>query len=105
MSKRVRRQFPAGKILEILRKHFVGKEAISSLCKEYDITPTDFYRWQKRLFEDGEQTFERKKKGNSAEKQLSQKVDALEEKVARKDAVLGELMEEHIRLKKNLGEI
>jgi len=33
------------------------------------------------------------------------KIEALEAKVQRKDAVIAELMEEHVQLKKSLGEI
>ena len=35
---------------------------------------------------------------------LERKVSALEEKLARKNDVLAELMEEHVALKKSLGE-
>jgi hypothetical protein len=35
---------------------------------------------------------------------LERKVSALEEKLARKNEVLSELMEEHVALKKSLGE-
>ena len=35
----------------------------------------------------------------------SRRIEALEQKLRRKDEVLGELMEEHIALKKELGEL
>jgi transposase-like protein len=105
MSERKRRTFQPELILKILKKHLVDKVPISELCTKHNITPTDFYRWQKRLFEQGEGIFERGHSGNSEMKRLNEKVDSLQDKIARKDEVLGELMEEHVRLKKNLGEI
>ena len=37
-------------------------------------------------------------------RQLEQRVEALQAKLVRKDEVIGELMEDHVRLKKSLGE-
>jgi len=104
MEKKSRRSFDPGVILKILRRHLVEKVPISDLCDEYKILPTDFYRWQKKLFEEGDQVFQRGQGADSAVKRLTQERDAARAKVERKNEVLSELMEEHIRLKKSLGE-
>lgn len=52
------------------------------------------------------QAFETKNsdvKQKAADSKAEQKITALEAKIVRKDEVLGELMEEHIKLKKSLG--
>ncbi len=76
---------------------------ISDLCEELGTQPTQFYRWQQPFFENGVSAFERSSKPRTSTEQ--QRIAALEQKIRRKDEVLAELMEEHITLKKSLGEI
>jgi len=96
-----RRLTPEQKIA-ILKAHLVDKKPISDLCDQHGLQPSQFYRWQQEFFERGSVIFEsRGKKPSTA---LERKVTALEEKLARKDSVLAELMEEHMALKKSLGE-
>jgi len=61
-----------------------------------------FYRWQQQLFENGASVFA--PRARSARDPLADKVKALEEKLTRKNEVLSELMEEHVMLKKELGD-
>jgi transposase-like protein len=105
MDRKKRRSFEPALIVKILRRHLVEKVPISDLCDEYKILPTDFYRWQKRLFEEGEQVFLRASGGGDAElRRVSQERDEARARLERKHEVLSELMEEHVRLKKSLGE-
>lgn len=97
-----RKNYSASEKVAILRKHLVEKVAISALCEEYKLQPTVFYRWQKEFFENGAAAFETTRKPSE---QPSQRLQMLESKLARKDEVLGELMEEYVALKKSLGEI
>ena len=89
--------------VSILRRHLIGKENVSDICDELQLNLNMFYRWQKELFENGAAAFRATSKttSNAAEK----KIAALEAKLRRKNEVMGELMEEHIQLKKNLGEL
>jgi transposase len=102
MSRKQRRPHTADEKVAILRRHFLDRVAISDLCREYSIQPTQFYRWQKQFFENGAAAFGPPQKAEPAP--LVRKVAALEDKLARKNEVLSELMEEHVRLKKELGE-
>jgi transposase-like protein len=52
MSKR--RRFSEKKKVEILRRHLLEGEALSDVCDEYDLSPSQFYRWQKKFFEYGQ---------------------------------------------------
>lgn len=103
-SKKARMQYSGKEKIKILRKHLIEKVAVSEICDEYKIAVSVFYKWQGQLFEQGDKVFSQT---NNREKtkpsQLEQKVVALEEKLIRKAEVLSELMEEHIKLKKNLG--
>jgi len=62
-----------------------------------------FYRWQKQLFENGEAAFTQKRFG-AIERKLTHQIELLGEKLKRKDEVIAEIMEEHVALKKGLGE-
>jgi transposase len=90
------------------RKNYSGQEKIdhilvSDLCDEYNLQPTVFYRWQREFFENGAAAFE---KDNSRQKKAEEKrIAKLEAKLQTKNEVLSELMEEHIQLKKDLGEL
>jgi len=87
----------------ILKRHLVDHVAVSDLCDEYQLQPTIFYGWQKQFFENGASAFVRE---GSREKRIEeQRIQHLEDKLRRKHEVLSELMEEHIKLKKDLGEL
>ena len=98
-----RKHFSAAEKMAILRRHLLEQAPVSDLCDEFGIHPTLFYRWQKQLFENGAAAFEYHPK--HAQDAASKKVAALEEKLTRKNEVLSELMEEHIKLKKALGDV
>ena len=102
MIKKRKNYTPEEKVA-ILKKHFVEKESISDLCDKHNLQPTVFYRWQKQFFENGTSAFKRQSKSNTSN--IEKKVTALEQKIIQKNEVLAELMEEHIALKKSLGEI
>ena len=98
-----RRQFSPEQKIKILRQHLLEKTPISEVCEKHQITPTQFYQWQKTLFENGPAAFARtsgRRPHNSAEERVAK----LEDKLKRKDEVIAEIMAEYIGLKKNLGE-
>jgi len=101
----IRRRFTAQEKVAILREHFIDKVPVSQVCDKHGINPTAFYRWQKEFFENGAAAFEGKQpRTDGKTRQLEQRVEALQAKLVRKDEVIGELMEDHVRLKKSLGE-
>lgn len=98
---RKRKQYTGEEKLAILRKHLLEGVAVSDICDAYDLQPTVFYRWQKQLFEEGAVVFRRP--NDTEAKRLQQQVTRLEEKLEKKNEVLGELLEEYVALKKDLG--
>lgn len=101
-----RRHFNAEQKMAAVRRHLLEAVPVSQLCDELGIAPSNFYLWQRELFENGQAVFERNGRANhKAEAVKDQKIAALEAKLRRKDEVLAELMEEHVQLKKSLGEL
>ena len=98
---RKRKQYTGEEKLAILRKHLLEGVAVSDICDEHDLQPTVFYRWQKQLFEEGAVVFRRP--NDREAKKLQRQVIQLEEKLVKKNEVLGELLEEYVALKKDLG--
>lgn len=101
---RERRHFSPQQKLAVLKRHLVDGVPVSDLCDEHRILPTQFYQWQKQLFENGAAAFERKTKhpGPSTEER---KIEALQAKLATKNEVIAELMEDNVLLKKLDGAI
>lgn len=97
-----RRHFTAEQKIAILRQHLLEHVAVSDLCDEHGIQPSVFYRWQQQLFENGASALA--PRARSARDPLADKVKALEDKLTRKNEVLSELMEEHVKLRKELGD-
>ncbi len=97
-----RRQFSPEQKIKILREHLLEKTPISEVCEKHQITPTQFYQWQKTFFENGATTFA--KTGVGVNQQAEQRLAKLEDKLKRKDEVIAEIIAEHIMLKKSLGE-
>ncbi len=105
MSRRQRRHFSGEEKVKILRMHLVERQQVSDLCEEHKINPSLFYQWQRAFFENGARAFEGSGGNGRNESKLEKQVQSLEHRLERKHEVLSELMEEHIRLKKDLGEI
>ena len=103
---RQRRHYTPEQKVAILRQHFLDKIPVSDLCEQHGIAVTNFYNWQKTFFENGQAAFtanDKRRKHNTDAK--DQQIAQLEDKLRRKHEVLSELMEEHVQLKKALGEL
>ena len=104
-NSRERRHFTPQQKVAIVKEHLVDGVSISDLCDRHHIQPTQFYLWQKQLFENGTAAFEQTARGRKAGTDAKdRKIAALEAKLLTKNEVLAELMEEHVQLKKELGE-
>ena len=102
--KRNRRTFTPEQKVSILREHLLEHVAVSDLCDRHQIQPTLFYQWQKTFFEKGSAAFEAGRSPSRVFGHQERKLLALESKLATRNEALAELMEEHVRLKKSLGE-
>ena len=101
MRKKRKNYTPEEKV-RIIKEHLINGTPVSEICDQHQLQPTVFYRWQQQLFESGAAAFQSEQ--NREISKLKRQIDQLEEKVTKKNEVLGELMEEHVALKKSLGE-
>jgi transposase len=83
----------------------IDRVPVSTLCDEYQLHPTVFYRWLKQFFENGAAAFGPAPRADKQVEAHEQRIAFLEGRLKKKDEVLAELMEEHVALKKSLGEI
>jgi transposase-like protein len=104
MTERSRRNFTPEEKAKILREQITEAKPVSEICERYEIHPTLFYRWQNEAMDNLAKTFERDKKNKWMQTHLEEKIVRLEKKLSQKNEVLSELMEEHVALKKSLGE-
>jgi transposase len=103
---RERRKFSGAEKMAILREHLIHKVPISEVCERHGLQPTIFYNWQKKLFENGAAVFDQPRRKSPREKAAeARRIETLERKLQEKNEVLGELMGEHVALKKTLGDL
>ena len=112
MSKN-RRSFTAQQKADIVRRHLKDKVPVSTLAEELGIQPTQVYQWVAMLLEQADRVFEKADRQTTASKRAQAKVDELrarqvkrlEEKLAYKNEVIAELMEENVKAKKANGDL
>ena len=104
MTRKARRHFDGSQKVAIVKRHLVDKVPVSDLCEEHQILPTQFYQWQKQLFESGALAFEAKG-GRPKVDPRDQKIARLEARLVERNEVVAELLQEHVQLRKELGEL
>lgn len=104
MSQRTRRHFSPEEKVSILRRHLLDGLSVADVCDAYRLQPNQFYLWQRQFFERGAAAFA-SDKADATERKRQKHVAALEARLARKDAVIAEISEEYVQLKKELGEL
>lgn len=105
MSQQTRKHLQGNEKIKLLKKHFIEKQPISEVCEGAKIPPGSFYLWQRELFERGAAVFDMGKRGKRREEASERTIAALEAKLAQKNEVIAELMQETLKLKKANGEI
>jgi transposase len=98
-----RKHYTAVEKVAILRRHVVERISVSDICDQYHVQPSMFCNWQKQFFENGTAAFEHTR--TLSEKEQEWTIAALREKLQRKNKIVAELMEEHVKLRKEIGEL
>jgi len=101
MEKKTRRHYSPEDKVRLLRLHLLEGKPVSEICEKEGIHPTLFYQWQRTFFENGASAFSSPRTGVSG---TEKKVEALQDKLKRKDEVIAQIMEDFIQVKKELGE-
>jgi transposase-like protein len=105
-SKRSRRNFTSEQKAEALRRHLVEGVPISQICNEMSLQPSVFHQWHRQAMANLAAAVSGPPQigPGKREKELSVKVSRLEQRLAKKDAVIAEISEEYVKLKNELGE-
>ncbi len=98
-----RRHWSADDKIKLLRLHLIEKQAISKICEDASLSPTQFYAWQEQLFTNGGLAMV-SKRVPERNKDL-ERIEKLEGRLRQKDEVIAELLTEHIALKKEFGDL
>ena len=100
-----RRHFTPDQKAQIVRRHLSGKEPVSDLADEFGLQPSQIHSWVKLVLDQVEKAFQH---GPGRPPRLEQakdrKIEQLQAKLVQKNEVIAELMEDHVKLKKGLGE-
>ena len=106
MSKR--KQFTPEQKVAMVRRHLVENVPVSDLCDEAGIHATQYYNWQKQLFENCEGAFSRRPNKSNVNRQQNaceRKIGQLQNKLQNRNEVIAELVEENVKAKKANGEL
>jgi transposase len=101
---RQRRRFTAEQKAEVVRRHVTGKEPVSKLAEELGVQPSQIHLWVKQVLEQAAQAFQgggAKRRGDDSKDRV---IARLKEKLAVKNEVISELMEENVQSKKANGD-
>lgn len=102
-----RRQFSESVKASVVRRHLSDRVPVSELASELDVQPSLIHLWVKQVLDQAEKAFQRPKGGRKSkvEDQKAQRIEKLEAKLAVKNEVIAELMEENVKAKKANGEL
>jgi transposase-like protein len=101
--KKPRKNYTPEEKVAILKRHLAERVPVSDLCDELGLNPNVFYTWQRLFFENGAAALAPARKSKADRR--DRKIEQLETKLTQKNEVLAELMQEHVQLKKVLGEL
>jgi transposase-like protein len=101
-----RRSFTDTFKADAVRRHLVNKIPVSDLADELNVQPSMIHLWVKQVLDQAERAFQGPKSHQrKAEDTKDRKIAQLEEKLANKNEVISELMEENVKAKKANGEL
>jgi transposase len=102
---RTRRRFTPEQKAQIVRRHLAGKEAVSALAEEFGLQPSQIHTWVNQLLAQADKAFERAAQNGRAEQAQNRRIEQLQAKLANKNEVIAELLEENVKAKKEAGEL
>ena len=100
-----RRHYTAVQKAQVVRRHLSDKVPVSDLADELEVQPTQIHLWVKQVLEQAEKAFERAPGQRRDAEDKDRRIAQLQEKLTYKNEVIAELMQEHVALKKELGEL
>jgi len=102
---RTRRHFTAEQKAEVVRRHVIGKEAVSDLAEELGLQPSQIHQWVKQVLDQADKAFQRTGGSRRNEAAKDRQIEQLQARLVDKNEVIAELMEENVKSKKANGEL
>ncbi len=96
-----RKHYSPDQKFKIVKEQMTTKMSVTEICKKYDLSPTNFYKWQNQFLKSALEGFKTTQAGPT--KAELRKIDELEKNNNRMQSVISEIVQENIELKKNLG--
>lgn len=98
----IKKRYSPEEKAKILREHFKDQIPLGTLSEKYGIHPNLLYKWEKEFFEHAPEIFRARGKDDH-DKKLAQENEQLKAKLKDRNDVIGEIIEDNIRLKKKLN--
>jgi transposase len=92
-----KRKFSPEQKVVIVLEGLRGDTEVSAVCRRHGVSTNQFYQWRDRMVKAAKEAFSRR-----GRPQGNGQVTKLEEELARKDAVIAEITEEILKVKKGL---
>ncbi|MCX7096354.1 MAG: transposase [Methylococcales bacterium] len=91
--------------LEILKENLVEGKSVAEICEAKGLSPSLFYTWREALFKPSVSADEKRnqRKEEIKIKLLEDRLAKSEAKIALKNEIIAELLEEHTKVKKSFG--
>lgn len=99
---KARRKFTPDQKFKIIKEQMTTRTSVSDICKKYDISAGNFYKWQEKFLKGALENF--KKSDDGPTKAELRKIAEQEQKIQKMQAAITEIIQENIELKKSLGE-
>jgi transposase-like protein len=99
---KLRRKFSPDQKFKIIKEQMTTRTSVSDICKKYDISAGNFYKWQEKFLKAALEGF--KKTDDGPTKAELRKIAEQEQYIAKMQAAISEIVQENIELKKSLGE-
>ncbi len=96
-----RKNYTPDQKFKIVKEQMTTKMSVTEICKKYDLSPTNFYKWQNQFLKSALEGFKSTQPGPT--KAELRKIEDLENNNKRMQSVISEIVQENIELKKNLG--
>lgn len=102
-----RKRYTSEEKTKILRDYIENNLAISTVSEKYGLHPNIIYRWKKQMYESAPEALSQsKKKSDKHLVDLERQIAELKALLAKREALIAELVEDNISLKKKTnGEI
>ena len=101
------KRYTAEEKVKILREHLENQVPVGQLSEQYGVHPNAIYLWKKEFFEKAALIFSSPSAGGKKDKhqemKAQEKIERLEAKLKAKDSLISEIVEDNVRLKKNLS--